>query len=263
MKQTILTKKQQAIVTLIPRFRFLDRTHIQSFMHHKEKQRINKWLKVLTTEGYLRRIYEDTIIGKNRRPALFSLDTHGIRLVNNLGIYDSSFLRKFYFEKERSETFIQHCLLLATICCGLEKKNSEIVQYEYATQSDLSAIENPFRILKQAEVSLDLVFSKKEKRKKIKYFLLTLIDRTLPKYRIRNRIRQFQTYYFSNEWENSADTRFPTLLIVCETKAQMIYTKRYMKQLFQDSLPKDLSFHFSTAQEVMDQGVTGAIWETI
>src|ERR1035437_9125469 len=142
MTQSNITNKQQEILALIPRFRFLDRTHIQSFLKHKDKQLINSWLKDLTNNGYLQRIYDDTIVGKNRRAAIFSLDNNGVGLVKALGIYDASFIHKLYWDKNRSDTFIEHSLFIATICCELEKKESATLHYEYATESDICCSDN-------------------------------------------------------------------------------------------------------------------------
>ncbi len=47
--------------------------------------------------------------------------------------------------------------------------------------------DSEFHFLKEAELPIDLCFSKKQKGKKIQYYLLTLFDETLPKYRIRKR----------------------------------------------------------------------------
>ncbi len=256
-----ITNKQEQIITLIPRFRFLDRTHIQSFLHHKDQARINRWLKDLTEKGYLRRIYDNHIIGKNRRAAVFSLGNNGIRFIKTLGIYDAAFIHKLYFDKNRSDTFIEHSLIVATMCTEFKKKNSDILHYEYVTESDMCSENNPFYFLKTSVLAVDLVFSKKEKGGKTKYFMLSYFDATLPRYRLRKRIRNYQEYYFSNDWENNTNTLFPTVLFVFQTKERMIYAKRYTKTMLQEDKPDDLSINFATADDVRTEGVTGGIWE--
>ncbi len=255
------TNKQQEIITLIPQFRFLDRTHIQSFLHHKDKKRINNWLKDLTEKRYLKRIYDNQIIGKNRRSAIFSLDNNGVRFIKTLGIYDGTFIHKLYFDKTRSDTFIEHCLLIATMCTEFDKKNNDVFHYEYTTESDMCNSDNPFYFLKTIAVPVDLVSSKKEKGRKKKHFMLTLFDETLPRYRIRKRIRDYYDFYFSNEWENNVDTPFPTLLFIFQTKERMIYAKRYTKTLMEEEKIDDLSINFAIAEDVLESGVTGEVWE--
>jgi len=146
----------------------LDRTHIQSLLNHKQKQRINKWLKDLIRKQYVARIYDNAIIGKNRRSANFLLTYSGVRFVKSQGIYDETFIHKLYWDKKREEAFIQHCLLTATICCELEKKNRDGIQYQYGTESDFSSVDSPFHFLKNSQLAVDLVFWKKEKGKKRK-----------------------------------------------------------------------------------------------
>ncbi len=257
------TKKQQEIITLIPRFRFLDRTHIQSFLHHKDKKRINNWLKDLTEQKYLKRIYDNQIIGKNRRSAIFSLDNNGVRFIKTQGIWDAAFIHKLYFDKDRSDTFIEHCLLIATMCTEFEKKESDILHYEYATESDFCDPDSPFHFLKEAELPIDLCFSKKEKRRKIKHFLLTFFDATLPRYRLRKRIRDYKEYYYGNDWENNTDSTFPIVLFVFQTKQRLIYAKRYTKTLLDDDKPDDLSINFAIVYDVQTEGITGKIWEEV
>jgi len=263
MTQSNITNKQQEILTLIPRFRFLDRTHIQSFLKHKDKQLINRWLKNLRKNGYVQRIYDDTIVGKNRRAAIFYLDNNGVGFVKALKIYDRSFIHKLYWDKDRSDTFIEHSLFTATICCELEKKENDTLHYKYTTESDFCSSTNPFHFLKNSKLPIDLYF-KKEKGRKIKHFLLTFFDETLPRYRLRKRIRDFQEFYYSNDWENITKTPFPTLLFVFQTKEQMIYAKRYTKTLLDDDKTDDLSINFAVANDLQAEGgITGEVWEEV
>ena len=261
MPLPIKTAKQQEILLLIPQFRFLDRTHIQSLLHHKDEARINKWLTDLTRKEYIKRMYDNGIIGKNRRAAVFSLGQNGIKFLKTQGIYEKAFLYRLYRDKARSESFIDHNLQIAAICCELNNKNNNTLKYQYATESDFSRQDSPFYFLKSSAISADLVFSKKENGKKVKYFMLSLFDTTLPRYRVKKRIRDYKEFYFANDWENSMNVPFPIVFFVFQTKERMIYAKRYTKTLFEDDRPDGLSINFATADDVRTDGVTGAIWE--
>ena len=256
-----ITPKQQEIITLIPRFRFLNRNNIQSFLKHKDKKRINSWLKDLTEKEYLKRIYDNHIIGKNRKAAIFFLNNKGVRFIKALEIYDTSFIHKLYWDKNRSDTFITHSLFIATICCQLEKKESDTLYYEYATESDMCNENHPFHFLKSCLLPIDLRFSKEEKNE-TKHFLLTIFDETLPRYKLRKKIRDYQEFYLSNDWENNTNTPFPTLLFLFQTKERMIYAKRYVKTLFDDK-PDNLSINFAIAYDVKINGISGEIWEEV
>ncbi len=58
-----ITPKQQEIPKLINKFRFLNRLHIQKILNHKDKRRINSWLKDLVTKEYLEKVDDDSPTG--------------------------------------------------------------------------------------------------------------------------------------------------------------------------------------------------------
>jgi hypothetical protein len=225
MKPPEITNKQKEIILLIPKFRYLSRVHIQTFLHHKQRPRINRWLQDLSKKKYLLQQYSKQIVGKNRIPATYLLETNGIRYVRKQGLFDSTYLNKLYYDKNRSETFKTHCLFLATICLQLEEK---------------------------------------QKGKKVRYYLLEIIDETLPRYRIRKRIRDYFTFFFNNDWENNSKVEFPILLFVAFSKERMIYIKRYLKTLYRDyNSPENLDIYVAIAVDIHLQGITKNIWEEI
>lgn len=264
MKPPEITNKQKEIILLIPKFRYLSRVHIQAFLHHKQRPRINRWLQDLSKKKYLLQKYSNQIVGKNRIPATYLLETNGIRYVRKQGLFDSTYLNKLYYDKNRSKTFITHCLFLATICLQLEEKQSSTLTYTYATVNEWHPASHPFHFLKENGITADLCFSKKQKGKKVRYYLLEIIDETLPRYRIRKRIRDYFTFFFSNCWEDTKGVEFPILLFVAFSKERMIYTKRYLKTIFREyDSPKELNIYVAFVDDVQTESITGNIWEEI
>jgi len=259
-----ITKRQQEIIELIPQYRFLDSTHIQQILHHKYKREINRWLSDLTKQKYLERIYDNRIIGKNRISAIYYLGANGRKYLRLQNVLDASSLKKLSYEKDRSETFINHCLLLATICYGLDEKNSDGVTYNCISGQEIRNQDSPYYFLIENGLTTDLVFTKKQKGKKLQYFLLEIFDTTLPRYRLKKRIRNYIDFYFSNEWEDHIPTSFPKILLVFHYKAEMIYTKRYAKSLLADhDFPEELLIHTALVEDVKKDGVIGEIWERV
>lgn len=259
-----IKNKQKEIVQLIPRFRYLSRIHIQSFLHHKDRQRINKWLQNLTEKQYLHRAYSNKIIGENRIPAIYSLDNNGIRYLKEQGMIHSAFLNKVYYDKNRSGTFIQHCLFLATICVQLAEKQSSSLVYKYATQHEWQNDSHTYHFLKETGITADLCITKKQKGRKKMYYLLEIFDERLPRYRIRKRIREYVAFFYNNVWENATSEAFPTLLFISFSIERMIYIKRYAKQIFQENdSPEGLIIHVANAKNLQRHGITGDIWEEI
>ncbi len=60
MTLPIITAKQQDILKLLYRYRFVDRIQIQALMRHKDKRRIGAWLKDLRDKDYIECIYDET-----------------------------------------------------------------------------------------------------------------------------------------------------------------------------------------------------------
>jgi len=264
MKLPTITKKQQEILGHIPQFRFIDRTHIQHLLHHKDKQQINKWLTDLTNKKYIEKIYDNKIIGINRVPAIYYLGANGRKYLRLQNVLDTSSLKRLSYEKDRSEGFIAHCLLVASLWCDLEEKNTDVVRYECITGHKLRTQGNSFYFLFENGLTTDLVFTKKQKGKKLQYFLLEIFDTTLPRYRLKKRIRNYVDFYFSNEWEDHTNSSFPKLLFVFQTKAEMIYAKRYIRTILEEhDYPEELLIHTALAEDVKKHGVTGEIWERI
>lgn len=263
MINTTLTTKQRSIPQFLYRFRFLDRTHIQHFLGHKDKQQINIWLKDLTAKEYILRFYDDSIIGKNRIPAIYCLKRNGIQLLKSQGIGNTTYFRKLYYEKDRTQTFVQHCLLIANICCLLDRKNNETVSYVYHTDSDIAEEQSVFHFLKDVSLEVDLCFTKKQKGKQIQYYLVSIFDQSYPLYRIRKRIKDYYQLYFSNEWENSIDGAFPKILLIFSSKHNLITAKRFTKKLLDQDDSNDFSIYFAMAEEVKQMGTTGEIWEGV
>jgi len=74
MDKNNLTKKQLEILTLLYRFRFLNRSQIQQLLNHKKISRINLWLKDLYYKKIIGRNYSNRL-GDNIKPAIYYLKT--------------------------------------------------------------------------------------------------------------------------------------------------------------------------------------------
>ncbi len=255
------TPKQQEIVKLHYRFRFLNSNQIQKFLNHKNKKTINTWLPDLVQKGYLQRIYDPYTFGKNTLPAVYYTGLNGIRWLRTQNDTDPGVLRKLYRDKNSSENFKNQCMLLADLYLTLRGQSINGVEYGFSTQSDFAHTSSPFHFLKELDPSI--CFMKQTKDKKI-YYLLEVPEPTLPRYSLRKRLRTYVDFFFSNEWENNIKDPFPVILFICPTKSDLIYSKRYTKTLLEENQqPEDLHIRFATVEEVKKYGVTREIWEEV
>ena len=71
MNKNNLTKKQLEILTLLYRFRFLNRSQIQKLLNHKKISRINIWLKDLADKKTNKK---SKTINKKKEPKRFIPD---------------------------------------------------------------------------------------------------------------------------------------------------------------------------------------------
>lgn len=236
-----ITKKQEEIITLIYRFRFINRKQLQRFLNHKDARRINTWLKDLVEKKYLGRIYSHKLL-ENTQPAIYYLNNNGIIWIRYekgmeygapIEQLDIKYLKKFYEDKHASETFINHCISIFEFYLQLKEyeknANKDFVEkrkklkdydeeldkkidYSVETKTEMwiqqqlhHSSNEDFKELKQ--YIPDLYFEK------LKYpggggkmesstFFLELFDPKMPRYAIKYRIKQYIRFKEEGNWKH-------------------------------------------------------------
>ena len=108
-----VTPKQLEILLYLYRFRFLNRSHIQKLLHHKDPKTINVWLKNLTQKNVIGRHYS-TKLKENTKPAIYFLVAKSrYLLIEEPGVDEKLLKKRIYREKTRSQRFVNHSLTLA------------------------------------------------------------------------------------------------------------------------------------------------------
>ena len=249
-----ITNKQQEILTLIYKFRFLNRTQIQQLLNHKDTKTINSWLKDLTEKKYLNRIYSNNI-GENTKPAIYYASINAIKYYRTT-TKSNSYLKKLYRDSERSKSFIAEQILIADIYLSLIAiDNKGEIKYTFETAADVTPNQ---QYIFMEDLSPHLIFTKN----KTKQYILVLLNSTMPKYMVKKSIKNYIELFFSNEWEDNTDQTFPTILFACETKALMIFAKKSAKYLKDDyQNPDELELWFGMNEEIEEHGIDAEIWE--
>ncbi|HEY4963780.1 MAG TPA: replication-relaxation family protein [Candidatus Saccharimonadales bacterium] len=290
MKLPKITTKQQEILELLYRYRYLDRIQIQSLMGHKDKRRVIAWLKDLRDKDYVEWIYSTDFIEKSK-PAIYYLGINGVRYLKTVQWDDDGTLspsypleevRKRYKDKERSRTFIHHSLLIADRCIGLEAVNARsssdgntsdstdtkqgsVTKYKYLTEADYLNPDSNYHFLAEHEKLRPSLCIIKQKGSVITSYLLEIFDATLPSYRLRFRLKAYVDYLSSYEWEGEEPQ--PLILLVFSNLNDLIYAKRRVKKLLLDEyyeveeIPEHVHIHFTTTEKLKGQGISGDIWE--
>jgi hypothetical protein len=249
-----ITSKQHVILELLYRFRFLDRTHIQQFLNHKDHKTILIWLRDLTDKNYITRHYTRSF-PHNTKPAVYHLNAKAIALLRARADYDPKALRKRYREHLRSADFIASSLLLASLALNLRAQPTNHSKQTLAVQSDYHALPHADLL---AELSPHAFITKAEGTTTKQYLLEILPASSV---RTRKRIKQYIGAYASNTWEAKTGTPFPTILLACADLPALITTKRTTKNLLQAVEDESPEILVTTAEELRTHGLSGEIWE--
>jgi hypothetical protein len=258
----LLTTKQQEILKLIYRYRFLNRIQIQTLLKHKDKRRIISWLKDLRDKQYVDWHYNATDFIAKSRPGIYHLALNGIRYLRSLDIYPNEELRKRYKEPNRTQAFIDRCLLIARCCIALQAKSSNELKYDCVMSADYIDPENKYHFLDGLKPHLCFI---KQNDRQTTGYLLEVLDPLMPRYAIRKRIKDFVEYVASGDWQDETGyDESPVILIACPTVADLLYAKRRAKKEIEDNnLGEDEAtrIRFVTIEKVKQLGVTARIWE--
>lgn len=255
-----ITTKQQTILRLLYRFRFLDRTHIQALLRHKDKKTINAWLRDLVAKQYIVRIYDGQAFAEKIKPAIYYLGLNGMRYMRAWDEFPPAELRKRYHESTRTQDFIDRNLLLAGCCIDLMVHATTGVQYAYMTQADYADPAGDYWYL--TECKPHLLVTKVEGNNTSTY-LLEVFTVTTPRYMVKKRLKDYVAFLEADEWrEHTGDTAPPAVLFVCPTVAELLYIKRYTRMILEDAA-SDVCVRLTTTEKLEAEGITGEIWEAV
>lgn len=252
-----ITTKQQEILKLIYKYRFLNRTQIQALLKHKDKRRIISWLKELREKQYVDWRYDATNFISKSQPAIYYLSINGIRYLRETGEYPNEELRKRYKEPGRTQVFIDRCLLIADCCIALQGKGTDKLKYTCVLPADYASSESTQHFLN--ELKPHLLFTKRHDGEIINYALESF-ELTLPRYQLRQRIKDYVEYIDIWDEENGPT---PIALFICATTADLLYVKRRIKKQIEDNGNYGLVIRVTTLDKIKASGVASMIWEEV
>lgn len=254
-----ITPKQQAILKLLYKHRFLNRIQIQQLLKHKDKRRIISWLKDLREKQYVDWHYNSTDFISKSQPGIYYLSLNGIRYLRSLNQYPNEELRKRYKEPTRTQAFINHCLLIADCCIALQNKSNDELKYGCVLPADYVDPDSKYHFLD--EIKPHLFFSKHQGNKTTNY-LLEDFEQMLPRYQLRKRLKDYVDYLANEDWEDTLDEA-PIILFVLPNTAELLYVKRRVRKLLEDEYIEDASIRVTTTEKLKAQGITSMIWEEV
>ncbi|MFA7253851.1 MAG: replication-relaxation family protein [Patescibacteria group bacterium] len=264
MTNQTITTKQQEILTLIYKYKFLNRIQIQSFLKHKDHRRINSWLKDLTEKEYIKRIWSNGYIERTR-PSIYYLAPNSLAYLPKRYFITPRYFPKITAEAGAgaSERYITDSLLLANLSLSFLGKNKKAVNSLVVTKTELAEPYSDYSFLTEAKIKPELLFTRKASNKSVtKYYLLEVIERYASFILVRNKIKRYFDLYYSNDWEDNIEGDFPTVLFACHSMYLLIYAKRYARRIRADEYPDaDFTIQFALLENIKTNESDGEIWE--
>jgi len=255
-KTNNLTKKQLEILTLLYRFRFLNRLQIQKLLNHQYLNRITIWLNQLTATNHIRRNYNTKTV---TIPAIYSLGLNGRKYLlkqSDLKKINKTILDRVWREKKLSDQFKKHCLLVADIYLSLitliEKSGSIL---NFRTKTELSNIKDLISPNPDAYFSLT-----KTNGNKKRYFL-DIFNDWPPRMYLRKRVNQYLEFYQTNIWQDQQTDPFPQIILVCPEDRAKKYLCRYIKKKLEYEL--EPQFYLSTSNQIKTKGLVREVLEKV
>lgn len=257
------TGKCSEIVDLVYKFRFINRHQIQKTLHHKDPRRINSWLKELVDYKVLGRIYSKKLL-ENTKPAIYYLSYAGILYIKAMKHFNVNEVKKFYEDKKRSKTFIDHCIFVCQLLVGIKNYDNEFRRYDIFSKEQLIKHDYLNELKPDGLIELYKRKTKRSKEKEIyNRFLLDVIDPGVPRYAIRYRIKQYIEFHEQESWKEFADD-FPYVLLVFPTKQKQKQFSKYIKtQLTEGLFTQGMIFLLTSYQEAMKEGLKDGISQEV
>jgi hypothetical protein len=232
-----LTKRQQDILMLVYKFRFLDRTHVQALLGHKDKKTINMWLRDLKERNYLEWSYSKKFI-ENTKPAVYYSSLGAIRYLKTREDVNENILRSLYRDGTRSQDFRSRKLIAAEIAAWASQRGG----YEFLTPPSYLVGGNQANFLTNHRVEPDLILV----RQKTRGYLVLILGYSWPRWRVMTALRAYIDLYLSNAWEDKMGLSFPKIVVVGRSRGQMGEVRRHVKRLLEaQENPEDLQFAFA------------------
>jgi hypothetical protein len=252
MDNPTLIDKQLTILKLLYRFRFLTSTHIQHLLNDKTPRLTNYHLKILTSQNYINKHYTRSL-GSANQPAIYFLTSGSIKVLQNIEGIEPKTLQRIYREKIRSQQFISHALFIAQYYqyLTIESAKSKHILH-FFTKTDLLAHKYIIHPLP------DAYFARVDEKQETKRYFVEVIDEGAPRFTLRKRIEQYTDYIDNGTFEEVTKHSFPTILFICPTIGMLIYFKKHLARMYEETSLDEVSIYLTT-----QSGAFSGEWEKV
>ena len=160
-------------------------------------------------------------------------------------------LDRVWRDKNLSEQFRGHCLMIADIYLTLMKNWGNKLQFK--TKNDL------YDMSKLIKPAPDGYFIIEHNKKDDEHYFLDIFD-DIPPTAMRKRVKQYLEYWDDDKWQDHYDVPFPKIIFICPSKrikGHLYY--KILKQRWGD----EPIIYLTTKDTVKSQGLSGKILEKV
>jgi len=252
MDSQSLPKPQLDILHYLYRFRFLTSTQLQHLLNQNTIRLTNYHLKNLITQNYIGKHYSRTL-GLANQPAVYYLTSGSIKILSDQYKFDKRTVKRIYREKIRSQQFIAHASFIAEYFLYLRNESAKTKHtFHFFTKTDLAS--HPYLI----HPLPDAYFVRVDTMGKTKRYLVEVVEDSSPRFALRKRVEQYCDYIDDGKFTEVTGHDFPALLFICPSIASMIYLKKHIGRIYEETSMDQIEVYISTRE-----GVFTGKWEQI
>lgn len=243
-----ITKKQQELVLLLYRFRFLNRAQFQTLLNHKTFNRIIVWLNDLTVKGYIEKIV-DTESKIQTVPTVYRISKKGIQFLNTKPECEKKYIARMYKDWDKSEGFAKQCLFIVDIYVSLRKIYGSSSEFSFYTPSNYGVSS----IIK--EISPHFVY-RRGKRFYTGEFLVAK-----PRKAVRLTMDRYIEFYSKGNGKDKASST--QCFFICPNIDIEEYAVKYVSRRYTEEGIDSMKFHTAIFEQVQKEGMKSGIWSTV
>ena len=240
-----ITQKQNQIIPLLYKYRFLATYQFQQLLNHKFPHRINEWLNDLVNKKLIARL---KLIDDVTQPYIYCLAQKSKYILTDKDIYDETFLNRLYKEKNLTSNFISHMLLLSDVYLYLNSQKEIESTISFYSKHELQGYDYFPEELPDAYIAV-------ENQNDTARYVLDLFDDYTPLWAIRKRIKTYLQFYEDNIWqEKTENSPFPAILFVLPNERVLKHIMHFGKALLEKTYYDDINIFLTTKGKIKDDG---------
>ena len=238
-----LPTAQIDILRYLYRFRFLTSLQLQKLLNQSNIRLTNYHLKNLITQNYIGKHYSRHL-GQANQPAVYYLSSGSIKILTDSPDFDKRALKRIYREKIRSGQFINHSSYLAEYFLYLRNESNKTKHtLHFFTKTDL--LTHPYLI----HPLPDAYFARIDESGDTKRYFVEVVEDSSPRFALRKRIEQYCNYIDDGKFSETTGHNFPTLLFICPGVASMIYLKKHIGRIYEETSLDQIEIYLATKEQ--------------